>query len=193
MDRLEAIDPELIDSTIALSFALFFNAAILIVAAATFHTSGHNDVAEIQDAYKLLTPLLGAGASTMFALALLASGQNSTLTGTLAGQIVMEGFLNIRLRPWLRRLITRGIAIIPAAIVAVAYGESGTAKLLVLSQVILSMQLSFAVFPLVRFTSDRLKMGQFVNPSWLKALAYLVASVIAGLNIWLLIQFFTGA
>jgi len=191
--RKEAVKFAFIDSTIALSFALFINAAILIVAAATFHTSGHNDVAEIQDAYKLLTPLLGAGASTMFALALLASGQNSTLTGTLAGQIVMEGFLNIRLRPWLRRLITRGIAIIPAAIVAVAYGESGTAKLLVLSQVILSMQLSFAVFPLVRFTSDKLKMGQFVNPSWLKALAYLVASVIAGLNIWLLIQFFTGA
>src|SRR5205807_9561092 len=136
-----------IDSTIALSFALFINAAILIVAAATFHKSGHQDVAEIQDAYKLLTPLLGAGASTVFALALLASGQNSTLTGTLAGQIVMEGFLNIRLRPWLRRLITRAIAIIPAAIVAILYGESGTAKLLILSQVILSMQLSFAVFP----------------------------------------------
>jgi manganese transport protein len=129
----------------------------------------------------------------MFALALLASGQNSTLTGTLAGQIVMEGFLNIRLRPWLRRLITRAIAIVPAAIVAVAYGESGTAKLLVLSQVILSMQLSFAVFPLVRFTSDKLKMGDFVNPVWLKALAYLVACIIAGLNIWLLLQFFAGA
>jgi manganese transport protein len=188
--KKEAVKFAFIDSTIALSFALFINAAILIVAAATFHTSGHNDVAEIQDAYKLLTPLLGAGASTMFALALLASGQNSTLTGTLAGQIVMEGFLNIRLRPWVRRLITRGIAIVPAAIVAVAYGESGTAKLLVLSQVILSMQLSFAVFPLVKFTSERLKMGEFVNPVWLKALAYLVAVVIAGLNIWLLIQFF---
>jgi manganese transport protein len=190
--KKEAVKFAFIDSTIALSFALFINAAILIVAAATFHTSGHSEVAEIQDAYKLLTPLLGAGASTMFALALLASGQNSTLTGTLAGQIVMEGFLNIRLRPWLRRLITRAIAIVPAAIVAVVYGESGTAKLLVLSQVILSMQLSFAVFPLVRFTSDRLKMGDFVNPAWLKALAYLVASVIAGLNIWLLLQFFAG-
>ena len=188
----EAVKFAFIDSTIALSFALFINAAILIVAAATFHTSGHAEVAEIQDAYKLLTPLLGAGASTMFALALLASGQNSTLTGTLAGQIVMEGFLNIRIRPWLRRLITRGIAIIPAAIVAVMYGESGTAKLLVLSQVILSMQLSFAVFPLVAFTSDKLKMGEFVNPRWLKALAYLVAVVIAGLNIWLLIQIFRG-
>ena len=190
--KKEAVKFAFIDSTIALSFALFINAAILIVAAATFHTSGHNDVAEIQDAYKLLTPLLGAGASTMFALALLASGQNSTLTGTLAGQIVMEGFLNIRLRPWLRRLITRGIAIVPAAVVAVMYGESGTAKLLVLSQVILSMQLSFAVFPLVRFTSDKVKMGEFVNPSWLKALAYLVALVIASLNIWLLLQFFAG-
>ena len=190
--KKEAVKFAFIDSTIALSFALFINAAILIVAAATFHTSGHSDVAEIQDAYKLLTPLLGAGASTMFALALLASGQNSTLTGTLAGQIVMEGFLNIRIRPWLRRLITRGIAIIPAAIVAVAYGESGTARLLVLSQVILSMQLSFAVFPLVKFTSQKIKMGEFVNPAWLKALAYLVALVIAALNIWLLIQFFGG-
>ncbi|HUQ20883.1 MAG TPA: Nramp family divalent metal transporter [Gemmatimonadaceae bacterium] len=188
----EAVRFAFIDSTIALSFALFINAAILIVAAATFHTSGHSDVAEIQDAYKLLTPLLGAGASTMFALALLASGQNSTLTGTLAGQIVMEGFLNIRIRPWLRRLITRGIAIIPAAIVAVMYGESGTARLLVLSQVILSMQLSFAVFPLVRFTSDKVKMGEFVNRAWLKGLAYLVAVVIAGLNLWLLLQIFRG-
>ncbi len=190
--KREAVRFAFIDSTIALSFALFINAAILIVASATFHTSGNSNVAEIQDAYKLLTPLLGAGASTVFALALLASGQNSTLTGTLAGQIVMEGFLNIRIRPWLRRLITRMIAIIPAAIVAIAYGESGTAKLLVLSQVVLSMQLSFAVFPLVAFTSDKLKMGEFANPLWLKALAYLVAVVIAALNIRLLLQFFTG-
>ena len=178
-----------VDSTIALSFALFINAAILIVAAATFFRSGHGDVAEIQQAYELLTPLLGVtGAGTVFALALLASGQNSTLTGTLAGQIVMEGFLNIRLRPWLRRLITRGIAIVPAALVAIFFGESGTAKLLILSQVILSLQLSFAVFPLVRFTSDRVKMGEFVNATWLKVLAYLVAFVIAALNIWLLVQ-----
>jgi manganese transport protein len=190
--KKEAVRFAFIDSTLALSFALFINAAILIVAAATFHKSGHTEVAEIQDAYKLLTPLLGAGASAMFALALLASGQNSTLTGTLAGQIVMEGFLNIRLRPWVRRLITRGIAIIPAATVAVLYGESGTAKLLVLSQVVLSMQLSFAVFPLVAFTSDKVKMGEFANPVWLKALAYLVAVVIAGLNVWLLVQFFGG-
>ncbi|MFL5504235.1 MAG: Nramp family divalent metal transporter [Gemmatimonadaceae bacterium] len=189
----EAVRFAFIDSTIALSFALFINSAILIIAAATFHTSGHAEVGEIQDAYKLLTPLLGAGASTVFALALLASGQNSTLTGTLAGQIVMEGFLNIRLRPWLRRLLTRAIAIIPAAIVAILYGESGTAKLLVLSQVVLSMQLSFAVFPLVKFTSDKVKMGEFVNPVWLKVLAYAVAFVIASLNIWLLLQFFRAS
>ncbi|HTK49108.1 MAG TPA: Nramp family divalent metal transporter [Gemmatimonadaceae bacterium] len=186
--RREAVRFAFVDSTIALSFALFINAAILIVAAASFHTSGHAEVAEIQDAYKLLTPLLGAGASTAFALALLASGQNSTLTGTLAGQIVMEGFLNVRIRPWLRRLITRLIAIVPAVIVAIIGGESGTAKLLILSQVLLSFQLSFAVFPLVLFTSSKLKMGEFVNPPWLKALAYSVASLIAGLNVWLLFQ-----
>jgi manganese transport protein len=145
-------------------------------------------VAEIQEAYRLLTPLLGVqGASTCFALALLASGQNSTLTGTLAGQIVMEGFLNIRLRPWVRRLITRGVAIVPAVLTAMFFGETGTAKLLILSQVILSLQLSFAVFPLVRFTSDRFKMGEFVNPAWLKVLAYTVAVVIAALNAWLLV------
>ena len=186
----EAVRYAFIDSTIALSFALFINASILIVAAATFHTSGHNEVAEIQDAYQLLTPLLGAGASTVFALALLASGQSSTLTGTLAGQIVMEGFLNLRIRPWLRRLITRMIAIIPAATVAILYGESGTARLLVFSQVILSMQLSFAVFPLVQFTSDKVKMGEFANPMWLKIAAWSVAATIATLNIWLLIQTF---
>ncbi len=183
-----------LDSTIALTCALFINAAILVVAAATFHTSGHTEVAEIQDAYQLLTPLLGvAGASTVFALALLASGQNSTLTGTLAGQIVMEGFLNIRIRPWLRRLITRLIAIVPAALTAIFFGESGTAKLLILSQVILSLQLSFAVFPLVRFTSDRAKMGEFVNPAWLKVLAWVVAWAIAGFNAWLLVQIFRGS
>jgi manganese transport protein len=187
--KREAVRYAFLDSTIALSFALFINAAILIVAAATFHRSGNVEVAEIQDAYKLLTPLLGVGAaSVVFALALLASGQNSTLTGTLAGQIVMEGFLNIRIRPWLRRLITRGIAIVPAAIVAILYGESGTARLLVGSQVVLSLQLAFAVFPLVMFTSDRVKMGEFANPKWLKILAYLVAFVIAGLNAWLLLQ-----
>ncbi|HEY6107363.1 MAG TPA: Nramp family divalent metal transporter, partial [Gemmatimonadales bacterium] len=181
------------DSTVALTFALFINAAILIIAAATFHRSGHTEVAEIQQAYQLLTPLLGVGgASAVFALALLASGQNSTLTGTLAGQIVMEGFLNIRIRPWLRRLITRAIAIVPAALVAIFFGEHGTARLLILSQVILSVQLSFAVFPLVRFTSERAKMGEFVNPRWLKVLAYSVAAVIAGLNGWLLVRTIQG-
>ena len=153
-----------IDSAIALTFAFFVNAAILMVAAAVFYRSGHHEVAEITDAYKLLSPLLGVtGASMLFAVALLASGQNSTLTGTLAGQIVMEGFLNIRLKPWLRRLMTRLIAIIPAIIISFFYGASGTAKLLIFSQVVLSMQLSFAVFPLVAFTSDREKMGEFVN------------------------------
>ncbi len=187
--KREAVRYAFIDSTIALSFALFINAAILIVAAATFHRTGNTQVAEIQDAYQLLTPLLGVGgASVIFALALLASGQNSTLTGTLAGQIVMEGFLNLRIRPWLRRLITRAIAIVPAAITAILYGESGTARLLILSQVILSLQLSFAVFPLVMFTSDPEKMGRFVNPGWIKVLAYVVAGLIASLNGWLLVQ-----
>jgi manganese transport protein len=187
--KREAVKFAFIDSTIALSFALFINSAILIVAAATFYTSGNSGVAEIQDAYKLLTPLLGAaGASTVFALALLASGQNSTLTGTLAGQIVMEGFLNLRIRPWLRRLITRAIAIVPAAFVAVYYGASGTAKLLVFSQVVLSLQLSFAVFPLVRFTSDKVKMGEFVNSTMLRIASYVVAGIIASLNVWLLFQ-----
>src|SRR4030081_90914 len=191
--KREAIKFATIDSTLALMFALFINAAILIVSAATFYTRGRNDVAEIQEAYKLLSPLLGVtGASTLFALALLASGQNSTLTGTLAGQIVMEGFLNIRLRPWLRRLITRLIAIIPAVAVTSMSGEKGTTNLLVLSQVILSLQLSFAVFPLVMFTSDKLKMGEFVNRPWTKYLAWFVAMVIALLNAWLLVQTFSG-
>lgn len=187
--KREAIKFATIDSTVALMFALFINAAILIVAAAAFHRSGNTQVAEIGDAYKLLTPILGVtGASALFAIALLASGQNSTLTGTLAGQIVMEGFLNIRVRPWLRRLITRLIAIIPAVIVTFIYGESGTAQLLIFSQVVLSMQLSFAVFPLVMFTSDKTKMGEFVNPLWRKILAWTIAIVIAGLNAWLLMQ-----
>lgn len=189
--KREAIKFATIDSTVALMFALFINASILIVAAATFYRQGYHEVAEIQDAYQLLTPLLGVtGASTLFALALLASGQNSTLTGTLAGQIVMEGFLNIRMRPWLRRLITRLIAVIPAVIVTAVYGEHGTAQLLILSQVILSLQLSFAVFPLVMFTSDKLKMGEFVNPVWVKTLSWTVAVIIASLNIWLLVQTF---
>jgi manganese transport protein len=187
--KRQAIKFATIDSTLALMFALFINAAILIVAAATFYTHGRTDVAEIQEAYKLLSPLLGVtGASALFAVALLASGQNSTLTGTLAGQIVMEGFLNIRLRPWLRRLITRLIAIVPAIIVTALSGEKGTASLLVLSQVILSLQLSFAVIPLVIFTGDKLKMGEFVNSPATKALAWTVAAFIASLNAWLLVQ-----
>jgi manganese transport protein len=190
--KREAVQFAFLDSTIALTFALFVNAAILIVAAATFHRAGRTDVAEIQDAFKLLTPLLGAGASTIFAITLLASGQNSTLTGTLAGQIVMEGFLDWRIRPWLRRLITRLIAIVPAGVTAIFYGASGTAKLLVLSQVVLSVQLSFAVIPLVMFTSDRAKMGAFANPTWLKVLAWGAALLIVVLNAWLLVQTLRG-
>jgi manganese transport protein len=189
--KRDAIKFATIDSTIALMFALFINAAILIVAAATFYTRGEHEVAEIQDAYKLLSPMLGIPiASTLFAVALLASGQCSTLTGTLAGQIVMEGFLNIRLSPWLRRLITRLIAIIPAVICILIYGESATGKLLILSQVILSMQLSFAVVPLILFTSDRKKMGEFANALWIKILAWIIASIIVVLNLKLLLDFF---
>lgn len=185
--KREAIKFATIDSTFALMFALFINAAILIVAAATFF--GKQEVAEIQDAYKLLSPTLGVGvASTLFAVALLASGQNSTLTGTLAGQIIMEGFLNIRLRPWLRRLITRLLAIIPAVIVTYYYGESGTNQLLIGSQVVLSLQLSFAVIPLVMFTSDRKKMGEFVSAAWVKWLAWTISFIIVSLNVWYLAQ-----
>ncbi len=183
----EAIKFGTLDSTIALSLALFINSAILILSAASFHFSGHQDVAEIQDAYKLLSPLLGVGpASVIFAIALLASGQNSTLTATMAGQIVMEGFLQIRLRPWLRRLLTRLVAIVPALLTIVFLGEGSTTNLLILSQVILSLQLPFAVIPLVMFTSDRRLMGEFVNPRWLKVIAYAVATLIVGLNAWLL-------
>ncbi|WP_026677793.1 Nramp family divalent metal transporter [Fictibacillus gelatini] len=183
----EAIKFATLDSTIALMLALFVNAGILILAASAFYQTGHKGVAEIQDAYKLLTPLLGSGiASILFGVALLASGQNSTLTGTLAGQIVMEGFLNIKLKPWLRRLVTRLIAIIPAVIVTFLYGEKGTNELLILSQVILSVQLSFAVIPLVMFTGDKKKMGEFVNRPWLKILAWFIAILIAVLNMYLL-------
>ena len=176
-----------IDSCVSLLFAFFINAAILILSAATFHNTGHQDVADITDAHRLLTPLLGAGlAGTLFAVALLASGQNSTLTGTLAGQIVMEGFLHIRIKPWLRRLITRLLAIVPAFIVTVLYGESGVAELLVLSQVILSMQLGFAIVPLVQFTNSREKMGAFRNGRLLRWSAVLVSAVIIALNAYLL-------
>jgi manganese transport protein len=189
--KREAIRFATLDSTVALLFAFFINGAILILAAATFHNTGHQEVADIGDAYRLLTPLLGTTmASTLFAVALLASGQNSTITGTLAGQIVMEGFLNIRLPAWLRRLITRLIAIVPAVIVTALYGEHGAGGLLILSQVILSLQLSFAVVPLVYFTSQKRKMGQFVNSRPLATVAWLVAIVIMGLNAWLLIGTF---
>ena len=185
--KAEAIRFATIDSSAALMFALFINAAILVMAAATFHGTGHENVADIGDAYKLLTPLLGTSAgSVLFAFALLCSGQNATLTGTLAGQIVMEGFINLRLRPWLRRLITRLLAIVPAFIVVVLYGERGTGTLLILSQVILSLQLSFAVFPLVMFTTDPAKMGEFVAPRATRVLAWGVAVIIAALNAWLL-------
>jgi manganese transport protein len=191
--KREAIRFATLDSTVALMSALFINAAILVIAAATFHGSGHEDVADISDAYQLLSPLLGTSlASILFAVALLCSGQNATLTGTLAGQIVMEGFINLRLRPWLRRLITRLLAIIPAIIVVWLYGERGTGALLILSQVVLSLQLPFAVFPLVAFTSDPAKMGRFVSPMWMRALAWSVAVIIAVLNVWLLYQTVIG-
>jgi manganese transport protein len=187
--KREAIRMANIDSAFALTIALFVNAAILIVASAVFHRSGHFEVAAIQDAYKLLSPLVGAaGASTLFAIALLASGQNSSITGTLAGQVVMEGFVNIRLQPWLRRLITRSLAIIPTIVVVAITGEQGTEKLLILSQVILSLQLSFAVIPLVVFTGRRAKMGEFTNGRPLQALAWFTAILIAALNAWLLVQ-----
>ena len=191
--RKEAIRFASIDSAFALMFALFINAAILVMAAATFHGSGHEEVAEIGDAYRLLSPLLGTTmASVLFAIALLCSGQNATLTGTLAGQIVMEGFIDLRLRPWLRRLITRLLAIIPAIVVIALYGERGTTPLLILSQVVLSLQLPFAVFPLVIFTGDPHKMGAFVTPLWLRVLAWATAGIILVLNVWLLWQTFLG-
>ncbi len=185
--KRSAIKFATIDSTVFLGLAFFVNAAILILSAATFHENGNFEVADITDAYRLLDPMLGAKwASVLFAVALLASGQNSTLTGTLAGQIVMEGFLNLRLKPWLRRLITRLIAIVPALVVAIMYGEDGAAELLVLSQVVLSMQLSFAVIPLIMFTSDRAKMGVFANTKRLNIISWVVAAIILVLNGYLL-------
>jgi manganese transport protein len=187
--KREAIFMANVDSALALTVALFVNAAIVVVAAAVFNRSGHYEVAAIQDAYKLLSPLVGAaGASTLFAIALLASGQNSSITGTLAGQVVMEGFIHLKVAPWMRRLITRTIAIIPTIIVVAITGERGTEKLLLLSQVILSLQLSFAVIPLVLFTGSRKTMGEFVNGPWLQGLAWFVAALIAGLNAWFLVM-----
>lgn len=192
--KREAITYATLDSTVALMFALFINGGILILAAAAFHVNGHRNVQEIQDAYQLLSPTLGVGiASTLFALALLASGQNSTLTGTLAGQIVMEGFLNIRLSPWLRRLLTRAIAIVPAVAVIGLFGEGKTTDLLIWSQVVLSMQLGFAVIPLLWFTNDPKKMGPFVNPLWIRILAGATATLIVALNFKLLADFFLPA
>jgi manganese transport protein len=193
-EKRQALTYTTIDSTVALMFALLINASILILAAATFHRTGQTGVAELADAHKLLGPLLGlAIAPTLFGIALLCCGINSTVTATLAGQIVMEGFLKIRLPPWLRRLITRAIAIVPAAAVTIWYGDAGTARLLILTQVVLSLQLSFAVFPLVMFTADKAKMGELVAPRWLIAFAYLIAAVIAALNVKLLVDFVGGA
>jgi manganese transport protein len=191
--KREAIWMGKIDSTFALTLALFVNAAILIVAAAVFHRSGHYEVAAIQDAFKLLSPLVGAaGASTLFAVALLASGQNSSITGTLAGQVVMEGFMRIQVAPWARRLVTRLMAIVPTIIVVAFTGERGTEKLLILSQVILSLQLSFAVIPLVLFTGSKKWMGEFANGPWLQRLAWATAFAIAAMNLWLLVQLAMG-
>ncbi|MDZ4393227.1 Nramp family divalent metal transporter [Cypionkella sp.] len=190
-EKREALKFATIDSTVALCFALLINASILILAAASFNATGRTEVAELGDAHQLLGPLLGSGiAPSLFAIALLACGLNSTVTATLAGQAVMEGFLQIRLPPWLRRLITRAIAIIPAAAVTIYYGSAGTGKLLILTQVILSLQLSFAVVPLVMFTANRAKMGALAAPRWLVALAILIAAVIIALNLKLLWDFF---
>ena len=191
--KREAIWMGKMDSTLALTLALFVNCAILIVAAAVFHRSGHFEVAAIQDAYQLLSPLVGtAGASTLFAVALLASGQNSSITGTLAGQVVMEGFMQFKVAPWLRRMITRLLAIVPTVIVVALTGERGTEKLLILSQVVLSLQLSFAVIPLVMFTGSRKWMGEFANGPWVQRLAWTVAGAIVVMNAWLLIQLALG-
>lgn len=191
--KKEAVKFATIDSTFALTLALFVNAAILIVSAATFHFSGHTDVAEIEDAYLLMAPLLGASfASILFAVALLAAGQNSTVTATLAGQIIMEGFINLKIKPWLRRLITRLLAIIPAVAFIVVYGADNVTDLLILSQVVLSLQLSFAVFPLLSFTGSKKIMGEFANGPILTVLAWVIGLIIAGLNLWLLKGLFLG-
>ncbi|WP_425230669.1 Nramp family divalent metal transporter [Sphingomonas sp.] len=186
-DKRAALTWATVDSTVALGLAFFINAAILVLAAATFHLGGRTDVAEIDKAYRLLSPMLGVGAaSVVFAVALLASGQNSTVTGTLAGQIVMEGFLDLKLPIWLRRLVTRLLAIVPAVLVVGAAGDAGATRLLVLSQVVLSLQLPFAVVPLVVFTGSRRLMGDLTAPRWLQALAWAIAAVIIALNATLL-------
>src|SRR5579883_2484311 len=193
-EKREALRFAVIDSTVALLFALFINAAILVLGAAAFHTRGLDEVADIAEAYKLLSPVLGAGlASTLFACALLASGQNSTLTGTLAGQIVMEGFIEMRLKPWVRRLMTRSLAILPAILVIAIAGEKKLTALLILSQVVLSFQLPFAVIPLVQFTANRAKMGEFVNSRATTVIAWGVAAAILFFNGELLWLIFKGA
>ncbi|MBC7674755.1 MAG: Nramp family divalent metal transporter [Rhodoferax sp.] len=192
-EKRQALKFATLDSTIALMFALFINASILILAASAFHATGRTDVVELGDAYKIIGPLLGSGiAPSLFAIALLACGLNSTVTATLAGQVVMEGFLNLRIPPWSRRLITRAIAIIPAAAVTIYYGSAGTGRLLILTQVVLSLQLSFAVVPLVMFTASRKKLGPMVAPIWLTAIAVLIAVVIVALNLKLLVDFASG-
>lgn len=189
-EKREALTFATLDSTVALMFALLVNASILILAAATFHATGRTDVAELGQAHSLLSPLLGASiAPSLFGIALLACGLNSTVTATLAGQIVMEGFIQFRMKPWMRRLITRAIAILPAALVTLIYGPAGTGELLILTQVVLSLQLSFAVFPLVAFTADKRKMGALVAPLWLRIVAWIIAIAIAGLNLKLLVDF----
>jgi len=187
-DLKKALQFNTADTIIALGAAFFVNAAILVVSAAVFHSTGHTDVAELQEAHKLFTPILGGAAATVFAVALLASGQSSTITGTLAGQIVMEGFLNIKVAPWLRRLVTRTLAIVPAMIIIAVSGGKDTVQILVFSQVVLSMQLSFAIFPLMVFTSDRKRMGKYANSLFLKIVGYAVCAIIAGLNVYLLYQ-----
>jgi manganese transport protein len=193
--KKEAIKFATIDSSVALTLAFFVNAAILILAAAAFFTTGRTEIAEIGDAYKLLTPLLGVGlASTLFAVALLASGQNSTVTATLAGQVILEGFMNIQMKPWIRRLLTRSLAIIPAVIIAIMFGGSGLSRLLIFSQIVLSLQLPFAILPLVYFTSSKTHMGEFVNRLWLKVVVCTIAAIITGLNTWLIFHtFMAGA
>ena len=192
-EKREAVKYATLDSTVALMFALTINASILILAAATFNKAGKTDIAELEQVHSFLAPLLGSAiAPTLFGIALLCCGLNSTVTATLSGQIVMEGFLDIRLPAWARRLLTRAIAIVPAAIVTIWYGEKGTAQLLILSQVILSLQLPFAIVPLVMFTADRRKMGELIAPRWVTALAVLTAAIIIALNIKLLYDFATG-
>jgi manganese transport protein len=191
--KKEAIKFATLDSSIALTLAFFVNASILILASATFFSTGHTEVAEIDQAYQLLAPLLGVGlASTLFAVALLASGQNSTVTATLAGQVILEGFMNIKMKPWVRRLVTRSMAIIPAVVVALLFGGSGLSHLLIVSQVVLSLQLPFAILPLVYFTSSKKHMGIHVNRPWLKGVVYSIAGVITALNGWLIIGVLTG-